>query len=91
MNLTIWKFVLAITDRQQVPIPFGGECLTVQFQGEALCLWALVNPSNSAEERLIEIFGTGHPIYEDMGVQRNYIGTAQQHGGALVWHVFERA
>lgn len=88
---TIWKFPLKMIDDQFVQMPNGAQILTAQCQGEELCLWALVNPKAEKKPRHIEIFGTGHPVPKSMGVDRRYIGTAQQHNGILVWHVFERA
>lgn len=39
---TIWKFELKVGDKQTVEMPEGAEILTAQFQGDTLCLWALV-------------------------------------------------
>lgn len=47
------------------------------------------DPNNEKEDRFIEIFGTGHPVGYDMGVDRKYISTYQLNGGSLVFHVFE--
>lgn len=82
----IYKYPIEITDVQNVMLPFGAEILCVQFQQEQLCLWAIVN-DNTPEPRTIYIFGTGHDMDD---TPRRYIGTVQQHGGALIWHVFER-
>lgn len=90
MNKTIWKYRLQVTDIQPVNMPEGAEILSVQFQGCLLCLWALVNAARPTTERVIEIFGTGNPVYCDMGIERKFIATAQQPDLPLVWHVFER-
>jgi len=50
----------------------------------------LVNPENEIEERVIEIFGTGHNLPFDMGIERKYISTYQLSGGNYVFHAFER-
>jgi len=71
-------------------IPKGAEILCADTQENTLCLWALVDPEAETEIRTFQIFGTGHPIDCDMGIERNYIGTAQKMGGSLIWHVFER-
>jgi len=89
MNKEIWKFELETTDHQILKMPLGAEILTVQMQNDTPCLWALVEPSQEKERRFIEIFGTGHPLGYDMGVDRKYISTYQLHGGSLVFHVFE--
>lgn len=86
---TIWKFPLRITDAQTIEMPDGAEILTAQFQGDELCLWVMVDSEKPKRERVIEIFGTGNPIWVDMGVQRKFIATAQQPDMPLVWHIFE--
>lgn len=83
---TIFKFAIPITDLQVVNMPEGAEVLTAQMQGSELCLWALVDPEADRKPRQFRIAGTGHKLPADPGA---YIGTAQMHGGQLVWHVFE--
>jgi hypothetical protein len=94
MEKRIWKFELEVTDKQFISMPKEAELLTVQTQNQPLyekpCLWALINPINDWEERCFEIFGTGHPIHYDMGIERKYIGTFQVNCSNLVFHVFER-
>jgi hypothetical protein len=88
--MTIYKYPLKITGTQQIELPINAVLLTVQMQGETLCLWAKVEERNTVDDRTIEIFGTGHPIDN---YARSYIGTVQEECGAdgvLVWHVFER-
>lgn len=53
-------------------------------QGD-FAIWALVDPSDEkeTEERIIRVFGTGHPIPDNVV----YINTIQE--GQFVWHFFE--
>ena len=88
MKKQIWKFV--IEGSGSFPIPGGAEILTLQMQGDNPCIWALVDPSKEKEFRNFEVYGTGHNIHCDMGVERKYIGTFQISGGSLVFHLFER-
>ena len=90
MKKSIWKFELEVTDKQEIKMPAGAEILTVQTQYGIPCLWAMVDTEKDLSERLIEIFGTGHRVPQDMGVMREYIGTFQLRGGELVFHAFER-
>ena len=90
MNQTIWKFILPIDGKSVVSMPTNSEILTVQMQGADICIWALVYPEHGKVERTFEVFGTGHPIHSDMGIERKYIGTIQMYGGDLVYHIFER-
>jgi len=90
----IFKYPIEVTDVQRVELPVSAKILTVQFQHDKLCLWARVECGDTTKEtRTIEVFGTGHTMLDTSGprlIERNYIGTVQQHGGILVWHVFER-
>lgn len=87
---TIWKFPLDITDEQEIALPWGAVPLTVQMQGDQLCLWVRVNPENLPLMRhTIHIYGTGNPIEEEYGdVLERYLGTVQSHGGRFVWHCY---
>jgi len=86
----IYKYPLELTDTQFVELPLGAEILTVQMQGDRLCLWAMVNtlPEAIKKNRRIEIIGTGNPV--PTGVLK-YISTFQMMGGGLIFHAFENA
>ena len=86
MAKSVWKFPIAIEDQQDVRMPSGAEILSVQFQRDQLCLWALADPIEMLHLRRIYIYGTGRPVPRG---DIRFIGTAQQMGGALVWHIFE--
>lgn len=86
MIKTIYKYPLRIQDTPQaVLMPFEAKVLHVADQAGTICLWALVN-ANTPEPRFFRVYGTGHPITEQW---HQYVGSVQQLGGALVWHVFE--
>lgn len=82
--MTIHKYSLSVTDRALVAMPEGAKALHVAFQGEHLCLWALINPSKKLTKRYFRIVGTGHDAPAE-----SYIGTAIMEGGQLVLHVFD--
>lgn len=85
---TVWKYPLKVADVQSVALPFGSQVLTVQPQHDALCLWALVEPSQNVSVRVIRVHGTGHEIDAPMSRLR-WLSTFQIHGGAIVLHAFE--
>lgn len=86
---TIFKYQLEVLNQQILTLPLGAEILTVQVQHEVVCLWALVNPKEKLEEeRLIEMFGTGHSIEENKNWERVYLSTIQLSQGKLVFHIF---
>lgn len=82
---TIWKFPIKITDLQLVPMSKSAQIISAQIQGDVLCLWAIVDTNEVKDQRVIEIYGTGHPMRDQ--TQRRHIVTVQD--GQLVWHVFE--
>ncbi len=87
---TIWKYKLEVVDRQLLQIPVGFEILTVQVQNDEIALWVMVDRNAPPDSVLIEILGTGNPIPPTPSSlpYRNYTGTVQTNGDALVWHVF---
>lgn len=83
---TIYKYTL-VDSGNPVPVrmPKGAEVLSIQFQRDALCLWALINVGAEMETRRFRVIGTG---WHDIKVDRSdYIATVQD--GNLVWHIFE--
>jgi hypothetical protein len=84
---TIWKYPLHLDDMQRVRFRKDAKILSVQIQGEDLCLWVMVDSDAKEEWRTIAIFGTGHEIPKDLNLL--HIGTVQHYDGKLVWHVFE--
>jgi hypothetical protein len=89
MKKQIWKFAIN-PDNLTLEMPKDAEILTVQTQNEKPCVLALVNPENDKELRYFEVYGTGHDIYCDMGIERKYINSFQLFGGTMIFHLFER-
>lgn len=87
MTRSVWKFPVGI-GKFGLRMPQGSQFLHVDTQGGEPHLWALVDPTAKPEERHFEVFGTGHPIDDVQKYQ--HIGTFQMHGGALVFHLFEK-
>ena len=85
--MKIYKYPLVRTAEQIIQMPRGAKPLAVQMQGEAPCIWALVEPEEQLERRLVWIFGTGHEI-PSIIQKMQYLGTFQEMRGMLVWHVF---
>lgn len=96
--MTIWKFTLAVTDRQSVVMPRDARVLSVGAQddptGATVQLWAEVDPTADREQRYFAIVGTGNPRPRDPDAPTSrpggsFLGTVITAGGALVWHVYE--
>ena len=86
---TIHKFAIK-PGKNIKSMPQGAEILTVQTQNDEPFIWAMVNTKNEMEARVFEMFGTGHEMPVDMGIDRKYIGTFQIAKEGLVFHLFER-
>jgi len=88
MSKVIWKYELPIIDFFALQMPKGAEILTVQSQKDYAFIWALVNPAEAVfEPRSFRVIGTGHEFTNSSKCK--YLGTIQEMGGALVWHIFE--
>lgn len=93
----IWKFpisleTLSATSEPIVELPTGARVISAQAQGNDLCLWAIVDPTQEKRARQFSIYGTGHPVIgfsHPIIKERNFIGTVQFYDGTLVLHVFE--
>lgn len=84
---TIHKQVLAIRDHQKVMVAAGSKFLSLQMQNGVPTIWYLTDPiSGPSEWWTILCFGTGHPI--EVNVRKEFLGTVQMNGGALVFHFF---
>jgi hypothetical protein len=81
----IFKYPLQITDTQVITSQHLCP-LSVQFQGETLCLWGVVSTTAVQREYTVLIIGTGNPAPDDLD-EYMFVGTVQDHRG-LVWHVF---
>lgn len=94
---TIWKFPL--TEKEcDIEMPMGSNVLTVQVQGDKMCVWANVDPDTDEKEtRRFACVGTGRPI---PSMALDYIGTVQLDNAGIgdeamvqtptiVWHIFE--
>lgn len=92
MNQKIYKFEMPFAVEFSLQMPKGAEILTIQQDQKTMtpCIWALVYPENELEERFFELFGTGHSIHNDMGIERKYVGTYQYQRGEFIGHIFER-
>jgi len=83
---TIWKFPFKVQGHFELDMPGGAQILDVQVQRDQPCMWAMVDPAARPVKRRFVIVGTGHPIHQMEGWP--HVGTFQEAGGALVWHLF---
>ena len=81
----IWKFPLALAERQCIKLPRGAELLDVQVQDGVACLWAIVFPENDPVPVNLRIIGTGNPF--ELSKHSLYVGTFQT--PPFVWHLFQ--
>jgi hypothetical protein len=82
---TIYKYPLPVAAKCTLHMPKGARLLCVAEQNDVWCLWAEVDTAQPSTPRHIIVFGTGHPIPDEL--VKWYIGTIHMRG--YVWHVFE--
>lgn len=84
--MTIWKFILQLTDVQTLWVPEGTVFFHAAEQMGNLTLWGWVDSENPSEERTIAVVGTGNPAPRSYEAQ--HLGTVLASSG-FVWHIFE--
>lgn len=84
----IFKYRLEVADSQEIKLAQGSVILSVQEQHNDIYLWAFVDTDKIPERRVIEMFGTGHELPENILQTHSYI-TSVQNRDQFVWHIFE--
>lgn len=85
--ITIYKYGIPEERIFKISMPANAKILALQTQRGDPQIWVLVGTDNKMEERTFSIYGTGSEI--ENSYNQSYIGTFQQFGGTLIWHVFE--
>ncbi len=84
---TVYKYPIAVADCLAIEMPAGSEILSFESQRGMMSLWVLVDTEEPAIiERRFRLAGTGHRLPEE---ELTYVGSAQLHGGDIVFHLFE--
>jgi hypothetical protein len=83
----IYKYPIKDERAQTIRMPEGAEILSVQCQGEQLCIWAMVDTESPSEHRRFVLLCTGEPC-EELEHGR-YVGTVQLRQGVVVLHLFD--
>lgn len=86
---TIWKYTLSSKDSFSLEIPENAEILSLHMQSGEPCIWVLCDPNLPKVERTFFLYGTGHPITQDMDWLR-FVGTFLIEKDLLVFHLFEK-
>ncbi|RPD45493.1 hypothetical protein DNI29_19115 [Hymenobacter sediminis] len=84
---TIFKYPVNLEDMQVIRLPRFSAPLSIQQQGEALQMWALVDTEQPLQDYLLHCYGTGHTVAE-LPIGHEFISTVQLAGGGLVFHFF---
>ena len=82
--MVIYKYKLKIEIVQTIKMPANARILSIQAQGNELCLWAEVFAENQLDERTFLIRGTGQAFAKGSDV---YLATVQV--GGFYWHIYE--
>jgi hypothetical protein len=82
----VWKYPLNLRGVNKLSMPKGARVVKVEQQpGSGPCVWVIVDPSVSPEQRWFEVVGTGHPF----GDNRVYVGSWQDPPLPFMWHLLE--
>ena len=85
---TIYKYPMKRSnDPLQIELPYGAKFLCMQEQFGVQCLWYQVEAGAHKENKEIFIYGTGYQITNVEN--QKYLGTFQEMGGSLIWHVYQ--
>ncbi len=90
MTHTIWKYPIGIKGTFTLELPHGARFLDIQWQRKLLNAWFMVDPEAPKAVHKFRFYGTGHPIDIDPA-RLTHLGTVQDYGGLLVFHLFEEA
>ncbi len=86
--LKVFKYNVPTEDMSKIEMPKFAKILSFQMQDGRPVIWALVDDEAETEKRTFRFCGTGDPV----NIRTEcliHIGTIQQLGGRLVWHLFE--
>lgn len=85
----IWKSVLEVTYKQDIPLPYGAEVLTAKEQYGRICIWYKCEPDAAMEDRTFIIMGTGETLPD---FEMRYIDTVSLNAGGInfMCHVYEK-
>jgi hypothetical protein len=86
---TIYKYeisliAVSLLGHDHLMLPAGGIVLSVQIQGDNLCLWAEVDVDQPLVSRYFTVVGTGNAVPKENPI---YWATVQKDD--VVWHVYE--
>ena len=86
LTMKIFKYPLAITDKQELYLPPSSTLLSAREQNDNLCVWALVDDiPESADLYEVYVIGTGNLM--ELPSNATYLDTVVMSYG-LVWHIF---
>jgi len=83
---TVCKFPLQAIELQKIRMPRDSIILTLQIQGQLVCLWVLAETDKELVDRFFIIAMTGKPLPDRI---ERYVGTFQIPEQNFVGHVFE--
>lgn len=84
--MVIYKYKLKVEIIQRIMMPANARILSIQVQGDEICLWAevYVDRDNQLEEHTLIMRATGQPVAKGSEVYR---ATVQLN--SYVWHIYE--
>ena len=84
----IYKYELQRKTEQVIMLPVGAKILHAEFQGNVLCVWAIIDPIvTTLAPHTFYITLTGSPFPDPIAEFSDYVGTTTDRDG-FVAHVF---
>ena len=83
----IHKYSLQRIGSQLVNVPHEIEIVSILEQDNVIVVYGIVDSEDKKFPREFRVYGTGHPLDEDIEDFR-FLGTVSTENGALMWHVF---
>ncbi len=83
----VYRLTVPVDDRWHTHDLTGPVLHVATRQPDMVEIWVMHTDDGPATAREFRVYGTGHPIVEPC----RHVGSAFAAGGALVWHLMERA
>lgn len=86
MACTVYKYPIKLGPNM-LELPKGAKILSAGIDcNDTYCIWAMVNPNNRKEQRVIHLIGTGWDLPNPHFI---FINTFIEYEKGFVWHCFE--
>lgn len=90
MKRVIWKYSWdPVMTEMNFDMPVNAKILHVDVQRGIPCIWAMVDPTVSSENRQFLLWGTGASLPGNETIHLEHLGSFLMQEGRFVFHIFE--